>query len=457
MISVLSRRLPLNGNKPLFFLVFLMMVLPSCDLFKKQPREVTKKPPEKEKKDLPYFKIDTIKTEAEKAAIEDSIAFFYPITEKDTYDIAMLLPLFLNEENLSGRNRRIASIAYHYFEGFKMGLDTVKSCGTNFRLHVFDSENKASTYDSIFQQMERDGLPIDLMVGPFFSRNVKKVADFAYEKKINLLTPFVFDDSAFLKNPYYFSGANDMTKIGQKAALYAEEQEWLPKFFTFTTRAEMDSILVDTFVNTLQYNRIADSFSANFRLFETDWNNRKLLDTLYDDSLNVLFVPSDDEVFVSSFISGLKQRKKGTKEEQKRLKKQDKPLEDLDIVVFGLESWLDFGFLDLKTIKRYNIHFFTQEYIDYQSLEVNNFVDGFRNELKIEPDNYAFKAYDHAVLMGRLMHLHGRYFQRFEVEQGDWEGIVTPYQFYTSKTFSGWRLRSCRVIHKDDLAPLELK
>ncbi len=419
------------------FTLLFIIGLSSCSLFQgptqsEEPRQAkadTAKPGEKPKKEV----IDTISV---KKAVKDSLDKLYPYEYKDTYDIAFILPFYedLKRSSDNRRKKRVSMIAQKFYWGARLALDTLKSCGINLDIRVYDSKNDSGKVVDIRNQLKKQ--KPDLIIGPLFSKNVKHISEFSARHKVNMVAPLANVRSCLANNPYYISLEPGKHVISRQAASlindrFGDYNLFVVRRYDKTERQiswQLDS-LADT--NSLRsYNKLA--------LDKDHWNTSKMFSDTLKKAKNVIFIPSKSEAFTTSIISGLKAADTI----------EGHSIED-EVIVIGLSDWLAFGSLNGKMMEKFQMHILSNYYIDYKNPLTRSFVKHYRNTAFTEPYKYAFKAFDITLLMGKMLVNYGKYFQRNWYDQ-KFKGLHNDFIFRQSKGKRGWQNFHLRTLLFND-------
>ncbi len=409
--------------------------LPSCGLLEKSSGPQTKEKPGTDKPDKKRQQKEERKAQDEqfidttvtkKEVKTDSLDKVYPRQYKGTYNIAYILPFYLNLENPdeSGRKQKIANISKQFYMGSRLALDTLKSCGINLNVHIFDTKNDSLQVQKIKEQLNGENL--DLIFGPLFSENVKIISGFSASNKVNMIAPLAHVKSCVKSNPYFISVLPGEKAIAQNAAKLINKQ--FPKDHVYVVRQynkterqiawQLDS-LIDTSA-LRSYNKLA--------LSKDNWKRQTILNDTLKDKNNVLFIPSTSEAFTTSIISGIKAIS---------IEDEENDIED-EITIIGLSNWRDFGSLNGKIMEKFSIHLLTNYKVNYNDMHTRQFVFKYREENNNEPSEYAIRGYDLTLMAGKMVAKYGKYFQR------TWhslktDGIHTDFVFNRIKGKRGWQ------------------
>ncbi len=434
MTLVLNHQPLLSGNKIVFLVC--MLFITSCGIIKttqdEPDKDAWKEEKEHEKASKDQVEQDTlaakIPKDTTKALEKDSLNRLYPVEMKESYEIAVLLPLFLDPEAREKQNaQKIGSVALDYYFGLQQAFDTLKACGTDFNVHVFDTKNEPLQTQELIRN-ELDELNPDLIIGPLFTNNVKLVSEFSKQNKINMASPFAYVDTCVANNPYFLTPLQG----------HQVQAEHLTNLLMRKFKDYHIHVIHSGKPNQLAFADQVDSL-VNRDLF-TSYQKIKLpkgnwrTDTFFRDTLkatnNVVVIPSEDEVFVASILSKLQTI-------------------DTAITIIGLSKWLEFETLKGNLMEKFNMHFLANYHVNYNDPRTIRFIKSYRQEYAVEPNKYAIQSYDLTLLLGHMLHDYGTYFQR------NWYDLKIPliHSNFVSRQIKGnrgWENGFLNILEFDD-------
>lgn len=120
-----------------------------------------------------------------------------PSTKK-LIKIAFLLPFMLEQGKADASVERFID----FYSGSLMAIEEAKHKGISFEIYTYDTEKSEEKVTDILTNAELK--TVDLIIGPAFSNQIAKVAEFAKENKINTLIPFSSKVPDIETNAYLF-------------------------------------------------------------------------------------------------------------------------------------------------------------------------------------------------------------------------------------------------------------
>ena len=131
-------------------------------------------------------------------------------------------------------------------------------------------------------------------------------------------------------------------------------------------------------------------------------------------------MPSADVGHVSNFITKLSNTTNRN------------PYSRYQVVVFGLEDWIEFETIDEKYKNRYKLHVPASGHIDYKSKQSIDFIIDYRLKYGTAPSKYAYAGFDAGFVNLKGLFLYGVNYAK------------TSYPFLDQKTgmYSGSKYRA---------------
>ncbi len=108
-----------------------------------------------------------------------------PVSAVEPLRIACLMPFMLDAPVYDESVERFVE----FYQGVLMAVHKQKKAGVRINLHVYDTEKTDVKVTSILQQPEMADM--DLIIGPVYTAQVQKVVEFAHQREINTIVPFV--------------------------------------------------------------------------------------------------------------------------------------------------------------------------------------------------------------------------------------------------------------------------
>ena len=353
----------------------------------------------------------------------DSLDRIYPVVNKPMYNIAVLLPFYIDRDEINNAEKNTASISRDYYKGILLGLDSLKKAGAKLNVYAIDNARDAAGLNRLKDTLK--SLNIDLVIGPLLESELKKIVPFCNANKINIVSPVTTLDTCFDKT-YYLESNPGQSTYGKAAA------ELIKKDFK-----DQRIILVNertTATNPISKAFVAEGMGDSLHVIDYRGKGAVSFTGLKGfTEKTVLFLPSQNEIFLSTVMS----------------KVQLLDTMDYDISVVALYPWLNFKSLEGSIWDKYNFHLLVPFNIDYTNREVKSFVEKFRSKYNEEPNEYGFRGFDDIVFYSSMLFKYGTYFQRSFTNENVQE-LHASYHFERTDNCSGYKNTGLHIIKFED-------
>ena len=348
------------------------------------------------------------------------------------YHVALLVPLYLNdidrlsvskEKNDKSKNARPLRFL-QFYEGFMMAVDSLtKYHGLQLDLTVIDVSENVAGAEAAVNKLQ--GKPMDLIIGPFFSKSFTVVQEYATSNNILIVNP-MSEREAILEN------APNVIKL--KPGMKAMVDELGDLIKTKYPKAKVTLFAESTAKDSLMVNLLKETLESVVEP-EVELSNAEMLDLITRESarrnmgkrvLSTLEVegqifstkalkenPDGITYFENQFqslpFSESQTFKNGLSSARdnvlvaygdnivyatKILNTINKSTKNFPITLIGLPNWADFDNLLVENLLNMNAIYFDNHFVDYNDSLVLEFVDSFRAKYECEPMDYAFEGFD---------------------------------------------------------------
>lgn len=359
----------------------------------------------------------------------DFIAETPSTIHKDVYSISVMFPFVVNTIDPTPSRKR-NQFVLDLYEGMMLAVDTLATMGIKIDVRAYDTERNPQKIKTLLLMPELKAS--DMIVGPLFQEENTPIQEFSHVNQINLFNPISNNYDLIRENFYGFLFQPSNETLGTQSALYVAETNKHKKCMVFYGDTKRDSTLAANFVN--QANQSGLRILSSERV--TKETSSKILDilakptefdefkyptqfTLPKDSLDAIFVASDDPLIYTKVISSVETRKDS-------------------VLVIGSENWLDQAAVDYSKYESLGIvlyapNFSSESNIAYQHFQRKFIKKHGRNSNTASYTNYAKIGYDFMLFAGNTLKQHGVYFQDAMKKQVP--GYLTEgYDFSTTRT-----------------------
>ena len=265
---------------------------------------------------------------------------------------------------------------------------------------------------------------MDLIIGPLYPEPVKKVSEFAFNHRINMINPLSTNSEIVGNNPYSFLFMPSAESQAMVAADFAQTNFTNKNAFIFHGSSSRDSALaysykkeienrgfqvchfemvpteggkkiLDILTNTVKIELDASEFDSlivddkvegNLRITEKDFL------TISSDSISHVFVASNDPALVANAITGLETRRDS-------------------IALIGSERWLGQRVISLGGLNRLRTYLIAPTYVDKTSYKFEQVTTLCAESFNTFPTRNFFIGYEVIMTAGKLLQKSGTLFQ----------------------------------------------
>lgn len=305
-----------------------------------------------------------------------------PVEKTDGLSVNLFLPLYLKEndsllhmESFSKDDEFFpkSQPAVEFLAGFKTACDSFAAKGINVRLNVMDVPVDSALSEKFFAQSKIN--PAPLWVGPFHSHVVASAAKAAKKNNASLVIPLAQQPKLLLGQPGTWKVTPSINTEIEELSSFFFKQNPKRNFVLIHNNLSKEKALADIIRKKSKV-----MLSGKDTLSELIYKNsgsKGIARVVLPEKENVIFVPSNDQAFVTDLINKLS----GLPEETK-------------IVLVGLESWLQYENLDPLVLQKLNLHVASGTYTDYHDPATVRFLQLFREKYSTDPGKYAIAGYD---------------------------------------------------------------
>jgi LysM repeat protein/ABC-type branched-subunit amino acid transport system substrate-binding protein len=313
-----------------------------------------------------------------------------------SYNVGLLMPFYLDMAsmidtgNIDKSTIKSAPFTFiGFYEGFLIALDSLERSGISLKFIVDDlAEDTSHTMEILNKPAYSD---LNLLIGPFYSKNFGIAAEWAGKKHIKIVNPFSAHSEFINGNPYVFKNIASNESLALQTANYVRKTWAGCNVFLVYSAYERDTLLREEFRKAL-----SGPTPSGTTFFEVNYSREGLAgisNNLSTEKPNIIISLISSEVAVSNYIRGMSGLSF-----------------TYPIVVFGQKSWEDLSSLELEYLLNIKLHVISNSFINYQDSTVTDFVRKYRERFQTEPDAYAFAGFDNAMYYLNALHLYGKNF-----------------------------------------------
>jgi LysM repeat protein/ABC-type branched-subunit amino acid transport system substrate-binding protein len=345
---------------------------------------------------------------------------------KEEYNIAFFLPFHAEEANALELEKVIkgdlqlpnkTKVALLFYEGACIAIDSLKKLKLNAKIFVYDIDDADSL--SISKILKKPELAsMDLMIGPLYGASFIAISKFAKENNIAIVSPFTQLNKILFNNPYVCKISPSTTLQVEQMAHFVVDTFQTQNVILVNTLNQKDAPYYTTFKTTANEgllkvgHPVSDSVKVAFNLAGVQL-------MLHATKVNVVVLPSNNQSYVSDFVSKLNVLR-----------------DKYNIVLFGLQSWNNYDNMDFEYLNNLSLHIPSNTYIDYENNVTKRFVKKYRDDYKTEPELYAFQGFDATFYFVSLLKKYGTSFLK-NLPENTYQGIEANFNFLQHPPASG--------------------
>ncbi|MDF1672107.1 MAG: LysM peptidoglycan-binding domain-containing protein [Vicingaceae bacterium] len=330
----------------------------------------------------------------------------FSIQKKSIYNIGLLLPFYLdeNDEMVDSRQaleeRKIypkSKFAIEFYNGFMAALDSLYSDSCKFKVFVYDTRGKDTSRIKMLLQKPifKD---LNIIVGPLYYDNFELVASYCKENKIPLVTPVKQANKVLLGNPFVFKAIPSKTAIIEPIAKLLVDSFKTENLLAISYKKAKENPLVDLCISAYNKELLSNSDTSiysSIKKIDVTTNIADIVAQFSGTKNNVIFAPTTSQIEVTSLFSYL----------ITTLNKRD--YKNYKVTIIGLEEWDEFENIDMDYFQRLNVHYCSSQYINCQDSLNNQFLTNYINDKGVYPSDYTLLGFDIAYYFGDYFNNYG--------------------------------------------------
>lgn len=316
------------------------------------------------------------------------------LKEKKEFKIALLLPLYLNQNLEVDTSKTESDIellslpALSFYEGVLLAVDSLEKTGMKVKLSVFDITQDTSAKH--FLVMNYQSLKTsDIIFASFPSTQVAVSAETASHLGLKLVLA-QFGNTFLLKdNPNLVLASPSAITQCKLMADFTVDKFTDANFIVLSRKVKRENELANTFKEETERLLHSDKYKSqnNTILFDCSDTSQSIIKYLSPNKKNVLYFPSSDESFVSSVLAGFDTLNQ-------------------NMVVIGLPTWENFESVQLNNLVNIEVYIFSTTYIDYDAPGVKLIRKNYISQYKSDPFPNAYQGYDLTYYFAELFKEH---------------------------------------------------
>lgn len=342
-----------------------------------------------------------IKQAAQSAPSQTPAVIMDLSAQGNSYNVVIMLPFVLDLNLEEGQRtpasiERLREIAMQMYRGSIMALDTLEAQGARLNVTVLDVHNDSNLDAVLRHSAVRQA---HLIIGPMQRKPLDHVSAFAAKENIHVVCPVPQSNNVLLGKPTLSKAVPSADSQIKAMAHHVFDHHRGENIILINSKEASDVRLVQMFKQTYldRLRTIGDTSLTGIAEIEGsgkfvgDLQNR-----LSKGRRNIIVVPAGSQS--KSMIANLQT-------------KIQLLARDHDIIIFGLNEWSGYEFLDVAFKERTHMVLPSPTYTDYNHSAVVDFIETYRARFDVVASEYALIGHDLMLFYGRGMMLYGAGFQ----------------------------------------------
>ena len=320
-------------------------------------------------------------------------------TAPEKIKIGIFAPLYLdsifknNQFQFGKKFPRFALPGIDFMQGAEIALDSFPVDGAAMEVYFYDSKSDSNSIDMLIEGNRLDSL--SLLICAIKDDELTKLAAFAKQKKILLLSATYPNDAGITQNPFFII-ANPTLKSHCEAIFSYLIQTYSEEKIMLVRQSGAQEDRVADYLNTI--NRPDNKALLPIKTYLLDSNLYLIKNNLDSTKKNIIIGGSLDETFARNLATVLAGQAK-----------------KYDITLIGMPNWEGFATFNKDNkpaLKEFPIYY-TSPYFNKKTDEYSKrILETYLNKYKGKPTEYAYKGFEFCFVLSRLMAAHGNAFMQ---------------------------------------------
>ena len=356
------------------------------------------------------------------------------------YNIALIMPFASAGADTLRLSRLIegteqvpttTQIAVDFYHGVKLALDSLSKLGFEVNLHVYNTVASTDTSSRAVDSILRNPaiLKMNLIIGPPFPSNYRRVARFAGVHRIPIISPLSPENNVLKNNPW----------TSKLVPSPITEMEIEADYIVANYRRANIIIMHNRDANGEYYEAFKKRFKKSdsvlggkdtLRHAESIGGVAGLASKINNTGVNVIVMPYQGAAFIAKFINELANSKYS---------------HDDSLIIFGMQNWTTNDAVEPDNLDTLNFHFPSNDFVNYKDTATKKFITKYRTNYLSEPSYYSFEGYDATMFYGNLLHMHGTDIQG-HVSDSKYRGLQTSFDMYRSSPSMGFENKAVYIL-----------
>jgi LysM repeat protein len=288
---------------------------------------------------------------------------------KESYNVAFLLPLFL--DRTEGYSEQLSTFATEFYMGAKLALDSLEFMGLRANVYVFDVKSDSASVKKILSKDEF--LDMDMIIGPFSMESATVVSRWCKENEVRMVCPISLPTALIQNNKFVTQAVPSEATQQSELAIFALNNKEAEQFILIKPTGEKDQAAYASFRNaftsapiTGNRPKLIDATLENYTTFL-----RKGVKT-------VIVFPASDKLQSLKFMNSLNASK----------------ADGQFIEVYGSREWMNFDEMKASFRNRFHFHFASPNDLNFSYDKTERFLRKYRMTYNADLSKMAAQGFD---------------------------------------------------------------
>ena len=296
-------------------------------------------------------------------------------------EIAILFPFEANanmvnlyNQDKANRKQRINDLSREviaFYGGCLIALEKFKNTDVNIKINVYDIGRNNNALAELIKDKQLQ--TSDLIIGPVFKGQIEYLNDNLGNSNATIILPFVNDEEIVRKYPNNIMLRPSETRFREAVADYASSYQD-PNILIIQNSGQESINMAAEYQNLLsKKNKNSNSVKI------INYNGKELvsLKSVIDKNKENIFISTiNDEASITQMFTNLF------------------PFKDYNMTFIGNIPIINYETIDPSYYSRVKFSYYSHTNIDYNSDDLQAFLNNFRESFLFEPDQSAFLGYD---------------------------------------------------------------
>lgn len=307
------------------------------------------------------------------------------------YNVVVMLPLALktigrgNDSLASPATLKLREIAMGFYRGMLLAFDTLEQKGARLNVTLLDVDNSTDLTKLTDDERVKNA---HLIVGPLQRKPLEHVAAFAARTRKHIVCPVPQSNSLLLKSATLSKVVPSVDSQMRALAGHVFDKHKGENIILINSKEISDLRLINLFKDSYLSRLRVTGDTTLTGITEIEGSTRFVGDLqtrLSKSRRNVIVVPAGDNS--KSMIANL----------QTKLQLLGR---QYNVVLYGLNEWLSYEFLDVEFKERTHLTVPSPSYTNYEHHTASAVVEAFRTTYNADATEYALLGYDIALYYG---------------------------------------------------------